>query len=406
LHTTVVILSLFLIAVFAGLPNKHLPGHRVVRHCTGDCQRVNETSKMNRVMPLKEAQWHKCAEEGTCPMKLDSILDGPYPCTNGMAAGYPCKNVDLLAFLSVADLGSNANGNDVWGWTDPQTKKEYAIAATVPGTSFIDVTNPIQPCVLGFLRTHTVSSSWRDVKVYKDHAFIVSEASNHGMQVFDLTQLRGLTCAGIRTFTETAFYGEFTSAHNIAINEETGFAYSVGSRTCNAGLHIVDIRDPVNPTFAGCFGADGYVHDTQCVIYRGPDTRHTGKEICFGYNEDTLTVIDVSDKEAMTIISRTPYQGSAYTHQGWLLPNQAYLLLDDELDEINGPNKHTRTMLWDVRDLQRPVIANSFYSSETAVDHNLYTLGNRAYLSNYCAGLRIYDTTLAATGGQLSELGF
>jgi len=314
--------------------------------------------------------------------------------------------VDLLAFLSTDDLGSRSNGNDVWGWTDPLTQREYAIAACASGTSFIDVTNPTQPCVLGFLKTHTVSSSWRDVKVYKDHAYIVSEATNHGMQVYDLTQLRGLPCTGIRDLAETAFYSEFGSSHNIAINEETGFAYSVGSRTCNAGLHIVDIRDPKNPTFAGCFGDDGYVHDTQCVIYRGPDTRYTGKEICFCYNEDSLTIVDVTDKDAMTMISRMEYQGNAYTHQGWLLPNEAYLLLDDELDELNGPNRHTRTMLWDVKNLQNPFIQNSFYSSETAIDHNLYTLGNRAYLSNYVAGLRIYDTTRAYTGGTMTEVGF
>jgi len=270
----------------------------------------------------------------------------------------------------------------------------------------VDVTTPTQPCVLGFLKTHTFSSIWRDVKVYKNHAFIVSEATNHGMQVYDLTKLRGLTCGALRQFTATAYYGEFGNSHNIAINEETGFAYSVGTRTCNSGLHVVDIRDPLNPKFAGCFGQDGYVHDTQCVVYRGPDTRYHDKEVCFCYNEDSLTIVDVTDKDNMHMISRTEYEGCQYTHQGWLLPNSAYLLLDDELDEITGPNQHTRTMLWDVRNLENPSIANSFYSTETVVDHNLYTRDNRAYLSNYCGGLRIYDTTQAFNGGRMTEVGF
>lgn len=28
----------------------------------------------------------------------------------------------------------------------------------------------------------------------------------------------------------------------------------------------------------------------QCVIYRGPDEKYQGVDICYGYNEDTLTM--------------------------------------------------------------------------------------------------------------------
>lgn len=61
------------------------------------------------------------------------------------------------------------------------------------GTAFIDITDTENPVYLGKLPTASVNSSWRDIKVYKDHAFIVSEASNHGMQVFDLTRLRNVS---------------------------------------------------------------------------------------------------------------------------------------------------------------------------------------------------------------------
>ena len=93
------------------------------------------------------------------------------------------------------------------------------------------------------------------------HAFVGSEATDHGLQVFNLTQLRYLKPrkSGINILQESAHYDEFGSSHNIVLNEETGFVYSVGSRTCTSGLHIVDIRDPFNPKFAGCFGEDGYI---------------------------------------------------------------------------------------------------------------------------------------------------
>jgi len=363
---------------------------------------------------LKIAAWEVCAAEGRCP-DVKAHDSGPEACVNGYAGEYECCNTDLLSFVSLATLGSQGNGNDIWGWTDTDGK-EYAIFGAVDGSSFIDVTDPTNPSVLGFLPTHIAPSSWRDIKVYKNHAFIVSEDRGHGMQVFDLTQLRDLpripifssnfSAAAIRRFDETAHYPEFGNCHNLAINEETGYAYGVGSNTCSAGLHMVDIRDPVNPTFAGCFSADGYVHDTQCVVYTGPDTPFRGHEICFCYNEDTLTIVDVSNKEAPRMIARQSYNGYQYTHQGWLLPDQTHLFLDDELDELYGSNKHTRTMIWDVSILSQPTNVNSFYSELEVIDHNLYTLGNRAYQSNYCGGLRILDTSRVVSEGELNQVGY
>jgi len=316
--------------------------------------------------------------------------------------------VDLLSFVSLETLGTAGDGNDIWGWTDSKGR-EIALVGLYDRTTIVDVSNPQNPAVLGWLRTHTVGSSWRDIKVYKNAAYIISEASNHGMQVFDLTQTESIPRTGIFDanftldapidFSETAWYGQFTSCHNIAINEDTGFAYAVGTRTCGGGgLHIVDIRDPLNPAYAGCFGDDGYVHDTQCVVYDGPDPNYQGREVCFCYNEDSLTIVDVTNKGSPSMISRTGYNGAQYTHQGWLLPDKTHLLLDDELDELYGTNKHTRTIAWDVTNLRVPKIASTFYNEETVIDHNLYTLGNRAYLSNYCGGLRIYDTSDVVAG--------
>ena len=209
--------------------------------------------------------------------------------------------------------------------------------------------------------------------MYANHAFIVSEASNHGMQVFDLTQLRTLTPTNpVAVLEETAHYGEMGNTHNIVGNEERGFMYAVGTGTCNSGLHMIDVRDPTNPQFSGCFGDDGYVHDAQCVVYKGPDTKYNNREVCFCYNEDTLTIVDVEDKENVELLARVPYDDSYYTHQGWLMEDQSHLLLNDELDELYGPTPNTRSMVWNVEDLMEPKLIGSFYSKEQATDHNLY----------------------------------
>ena len=163
-------------------------------------------------------------------------------------------------------------GNDIWGWSDAQTGNEYALMGMTNGVAFVDISNPENPVFLGRLPTHTGESPWRDIKVYRDHAYIVADNTGaHGMQVFDLTRLRGLSAP--QTFSADVVYGDFQNAHNLAINEDTGFAYAVGTNTCGHGLHIVNIRTPNNPMFSGCHSAVG-THDTQCVVYQGPDEDH------------------------------------------------------------------------------------------------------------------------------------
>jgi choice-of-anchor B domain-containing protein len=309
------------------------------------------------------------------------------PCVAGNAGGYPCENVDLLAFMPLSTIGGGS-GNDIWGWTDPLNGKEYALMGRSNGTAFVDISDPENPVYLGNLPTHSSSSSWRDVKVYDNHAFVVSEANSHGMQVFDLTRLRTVASPPV-TFTEDAHYNGISGVHNIVINEDSGYAYSVGGG-CSGGLHMIDISTPTSPTFAGCFSSDGYTHDAQCVNYTGPDSEHNGSEICFNANEDTLTIVDVTNKSAPDQLARVGYANSRYTHQVWVTEDQQYLMMGDELDEQNfGHN--TRTFMWDISDLDAPVLLGYHTGATSAIDHNLYIKGDLAYESNYRAGLEILD---------------
>jgi choice-of-anchor B domain-containing protein len=331
------------------------------------------------------------------------------PCTGGFAGEHPCDAADLLSFAALADIGGDhlgSAGNDIWGWTDPLTGREYALVGRVFGTSVVDVTSPTNPVYLGEVFTHnSVGSSWRDIKVHQDHAFIVSEASGHGMQVYDLTGLRALDPAlAPYDLPETAHYNGFGSAHNLAINEDSGFAYAVGTNTCSGGLHMVDIGDPANPASAGCFSGDGYTHDAQCVVYQGPDTAHLGKEICLAANEDTLTIVDVSNKTSPSQLSRTGYTGRGYTHQGWLSEDHGLYYLDDELDEVNLRHG-TRTRIWDVSDLDGPFLIDFFDNVTPAIDHNLYVKGSRIFQANYRAGLSVLDAS-DAPSGNLSEVAY
>nr|MDT0662728.1 choice-of-anchor B family protein [Micromonospora sp. DSM 115978] len=323
-------------------------------------------------------------------------------CSNGQASGYPCRNVDLMAFMPLSQIGGS-QGNDIWGWTDPSTRREYALVGRRNGTSFVDVTNPAAPVYLGNLPAYQNRTAiWRDIKVYRDHAFIVADVSGHGMQVFNLTRLRGVTTP--QTWTANAHYNRFGNSHNIAINEQTGFAYAVGSNTCSGGLHMVNIATPTAPVYAGCVSQDGYTHDTQCVVYRGPDSAYTGREICVSSNEDTVTIVDVTSKASPRQIVRASYSGRQYTHQGWLTENQRYFLLDDELDESRAGGG-TKTFVFDLYDLDAPRHIATYTSSAAATDHNQYVKGNFSYQANYRAGLRILDLRNVGSGS-LSEAGY
>ena len=329
-------------------------------------------------------------------------MSGQTPCTSGTAGEYPCNGYDLQSFISLDEMDAQ-QGNDSWGWTDPQNGKEYALIGLDNGTAFIDVSDPVNAVYLGKLPTHTQNSTWRDIKTYNNHAFIVSEASNHGMQVFDLTRLRDVSNPP-ETFDEDAHYSGFGSAHNVIINEDSGYAYGVGTSTFNGGPHFVDISDPTNPTPAGGYSDDSYSHDAQVVTYSGPDTEHLGKEILIGSNENEIAIVDITNKNNPIGLSTISYSNVEYTHQGWFTEDQRYFIVGDEIDEINvGFN--TRTIIFDFEDLDNPSFHFEYEGPTEAIDHNGYVKGDKYYLSNYRAGMRVLD--ISQIGNEsITEIGF
>jgi len=260
-----------------------------------------------------------CSGDDETPIDPNpSSLTSVTPCENGMAGNYPCSGYDLIGNIPVADFGAQS-ANDSWGWTDSTTGKEYAIIGLNNSTGFVDISDENDLKILGTLPAAGEPISWHDIKVYKDHAFIVSEASGHGMQVFDLTRLRDVSNAPV-TFDADARYLGFGNAHNIVINEDSGFAYVVGTARndeFNGGAHFINVQDPKNPIAAGGYGANGYSHDAQVVTYNGPDADYVGREIYIGSNEEFVIIADVTDKENPVNISTVRYPNIQYTHQGW-----------------------------------------------------------------------------------------
>jgi len=332
--------------------------------------------------------------------ELPAVAGEEVLCRDGTAGAFDCSSVDMLAFVPTGDLGSGraVQVNDIWGWTDPETGDEIAIVGRNDGTAFVDVTDTSNPVHLATLpRTEgSPASLWRDVKSYRNYALVVSDgAGPHGVQIFDLTRLRDLEETPA-TVEPDAMYDGIQSSHNIIVNEETGFAYAVDAR-CGGGLHMIDLSDPLNPAGAGCVSHQGdspmagFSHDSQCVVYDGPDTDFDGREICFTSALGGLLVQDVSDRENPVTIGVGQYPDAALPHQGWLTEDHRHFLMGDEGDEFQGLVEGTRTLIWDVTELSDPVLKSNYIHPTKSIDHNMYIVGDLVYQANYDAGLRILD---------------
>lgn len=320
------------------------------------------------------------------------VATGPYDCVSGMAGEYPCSGISLLKHVPYPliggdrPIGGNA-GSDVWGWYDSQGDREYALVALTDGTAFVDITDPENPQHLGVLPSARSDSGERDVKVYMDHAYVVAGPAGHGLQVFDLANLRGVT--ETQDFLADITYSDFGEAKGLAINESSGFAYVVLSDTCGRGLHMVDIRTPNNPMFAGCYSAAETL-DAQCIFYDGPDLDHLGAEICFGSNINQFDIIDVTDKSSPAQISTLTNPNINLYHQGWLTEDRRWFFLDDEFDERDN-GVPTTTHIFDIADLDNPVYAFAYEAQTQAADHNQFISGNRVFQANFAAGLRVLE---------------
>ncbi|PNS16945.1 hypothetical protein CAC42_4909 [Sphaceloma murrayae] len=394
-------------------------------------------------MKMKMEQWD--AEIAAGLMNSTQYPELGYTkCVDGLAAAIPgdanntfqCNNIDLYHFLSHAQLGSTqGQGSSSWGWTHKRSGREFVAIGQFDGTAFVEIKRGRMVYIGRLPQYDPIGSRWREIRTLGDYIVIGSEAIVHGVQIFDMKKLLNLSPKNPKTFSQsdlTGWFGELPvgRTHNVVVNEELGYAIAAGSvsgnstvRTrenlpCRGGLIFINMTDPTKPTTPGCAAADGYVHDAECLVYRGPDKRYEGRDICYGYNEDTMTIYDVTNKvgNQTTIISRTSYVGARYIHQGAVLDrnNQEYIVLDDELDERDGTegpatNKLPTTYILDIRNLEQPKVTGFYQGQTRSIDHNQYVIDGFNYQSNYGAGLRVLDVRSIPrdpTGAGICEAGF
>ena len=318
-------------------------------------------------------------------------------CVNGRAGEFPCKGIDLLAH--VASSGPTGGGGvaDVQGWVDPESKDEFAITGGSGGVQFWNVTNPTKPVYLGkMLGKADPALMWQEMAIVGNHMYIVCDLSPCGLQVFDLTRLVGVESALPIWRPDVVIPLGFV--HAIDANPETkhiflnGPAFPVGTPV------IFDVSQPLAPVPVGAMADDGYTHDSLCQNYHGPDKDRKGHEICFNFNEDTVTIYDVTTNTLQPEqLSRTTYKNASYTHSGALTKDHETLISTDEGDESAHQIPST-LYIWDVRDLSKPKMIGTFEANSMSIDHNVYSEEDALYHANYVNGFRILDLSQASKG--------
>lgn len=389
---------------------------------------------------------------------LQSVLNQPQTCTDGKVSfageDYNCSEIDFYSFLAMDDLeipfpphteSLGKKSNDIWGYLSP-SGREFTLIGLDNGVDVVDTTDPTNPCILAKMPTRRPVDTWGDIKVHDHTMYHVKDANDfrafadtepfpdniYGIEVYDLLPLDQLDCQVENYIPLFVFpnyvFRDHGKCHNLVVNTESGLLYSVGTEKCNGGFMILDVHtDRLKPVQVGCADADNYTHDGQCLVYDGPDQDYQGHEICFGFNEDTLTVWDFTDLDDLKIVSRTFYPNQAFSHQGWVNDDLTTVLLDDELDERCNKNLSssrrcnatstnltgvltTTTKILDITDLDAPFYKGYFDHEDLSIDHNLYVWGNThrkgwggnapmefypdpnyAYMNNYLAGVKVVD---------------
>jgi choice-of-anchor B domain-containing protein len=301
-------------------------------------------------------------------------------------AQYTFNKIRLASRISLGTSGFNANsGNDCWGYTSP-SGREYALMGCSNKLAFVEITDPDNPVY--FQSIAHGSSTWGDITVYQDVAYLVTERQDSGIQVIDLANIDATSnrVSLIRTIDTVG------RSHNIRSDNDSGFLYTVGSRESPGSTTCWSLADPRNPVRVGAnnMTPNIYVHDAFVLTYPA-GSAYPGRQVLFGSSAfDALTIWDVTNKNNPTLIKTVTYPQVGYCHQSWMSEDLKYMYLGDEFDETTF-NISTRTIVFDVQNLENAAYVTSFTNGNSAIDHNLHIRDGYIFCSNYTSGLRIWS---------------
>jgi choice-of-anchor B domain-containing protein len=268
-----------------------------------------------------------------------------------------------LRHIQTVNAYESAGYSAIWGYTDPRGR-EYALLGVRTGTSIVDITDEANIKEVAFIPGK--ETDWRELKTFKNYAYVVTDNAATGIQIIDLSKLPQ-SAALVNT------YRELPMNHTVWVDEKTETLFTMGG----TGDKVValSLADPVNPKEISRFGTV-YVHD---AYFR--DGRAYLSEIL----SKSFSVWDISDIRNPKMISRVrdPQAPGVSFHNAWLTEDSNYLVTTEE-------SSGRTVKIWDVRD-PRNITKASEYMTSNKLAHNVQIMGNYAYLSSYGGGIIIHD---------------
>ena len=333
---------------------------------------------------------------------------GTTQCDGGSAGSFACDQIDMLSHLALADFSSHPRlANDIWGFVDLNTEREYALIGLYNGTAVVDVTDPATPFEVGFVSGP--GSLWRDLKVvqsydsddarWRTYAYVSTDSANERLVVIDLTGLPNRVALGHRMKQSARIHNVYVSSVDYATGvpmQKDPSLHVLGSFRNRGAFRSYALQDAAVPKLVG-ESSGGYSHDATSMLVTDARAAACGDdsascEVLIDFNEDAVDLWDVTDRTDAPLLSSIDYTRSAYVHSGWWSEDGRFLFVQDELDEIRFALP-TTLRVFDLSDLTHPVFAGSWEGPTSAIDHNGYTRGNRYYMSNYTRGLTVLDIT-------------
>jgi choice-of-anchor B domain-containing protein len=381
------------------------------------------------------------------------VFKGPFPETVNMRFLSQIDPEDLGA-LEVPGVWAKGMMNDIGGWTSP-AGEEYALATNSGGIAIVRVTDPENPVYLGRVASQNpfdFRNIWGDPATFGNYAYFTTEIDDSSIVIIDMSGADALPPAAgpftdLPLPTHFAAPGGYDGAHNIVINETTGFAYVAGTHlkagatnnACGAeeparfNTLILDLNaNPENPPVVACIG-DAGEHDFHVVNYNGPDTDHQGKEILFVFDGrdregqaggdpvgGKTLIWDVTNKSGIFELASFRIPGNVFSHNGATTEEQDFLFVGDEIDELVTANwafsgiftqpldettkkARTGTYVIDIRDLDNPVFFQRFENDTVGIDHNFQVVDDKLYIASYTSGTRVLQIGRESNGDVVLE---
>ncbi|HEU4929788.1 MAG TPA: choice-of-anchor B family protein [Candidatus Krumholzibacteria bacterium] len=271
-------------------------------------------------------------------------------------AASPARGAVDVQLVGRVNLPNSVFLVNVVGYVDQSTLREYAIVGDNHDKVYIvDVTTPADARITAQID----GVPGFDVKTW-DHYLYTCDGNTSGndSRVIDISD----------PASPIVIPAGFPSAHTLQISPG-GIMFAEFP-----GLRIYDLATPASPTQLFQSGGEGH------------DSTPKGTDRLYDFHGRDGTVIwNVADPANPDTLGVIDDPSIVFHHSGDVTEDQRYLYLCDELASGSVPD----ITIWDIQDPASPVRVGQLGDGATV--HNIYVVGDLAYVAYYSAGFRVYD---------------